>query len=158
MGLSKKKIVVFLMAIALCSGAMFTHSAQPDADKSTKALFNNSGTLYDNQPNLTVGPHDNLGGRELFFKMILAVLLVVILGAVAVYISKKIMPRFTHLPAKRIRIVETLHLGPRKTVHLLKIDNRLLLIGSTNENITKLSDVTDEPPEVDLSATQINNN
>ena len=158
MGLFNKKIVVLLIVIALCSGALLSHSAQPAMDKSTKPSLNNSGAPGDYQPNLTVGSHVNPSGSELFFKMMFMVLLVVALGIAVVYISKKIMPRFTRLPAKRISVIETVHLGPRKTIHLLKIDNRLLLIGSTNENMTKLFDVTDEPPEVDLSTTQPDKN
>ena len=158
MGLSKKKIVVFLLTIVLCSGVTFVYSAQSGTNESTKSLFDNSGSLYGNQPNLTTGSDDNLGTRELFFKMMLTVLLVVVLGVAAIYLSKKLLPRFTHLPGKRIRVIETVHLGSRKTVHLLKIGNQQLLIGSTNENITKLADVTDQLSEVDLPANQIDNN
>ncbi len=94
----------------------------------------------------------------MFFKMILMVLLVVVLGAAAIYLSKKLMPRFSRLPGKRIQICETVHLGPRKTLHLIKIGNQTLLIGSTNENITKLADLTGQFPEVDLPANPIDNN
>ena len=158
MGLSKKKIVVFLAAISLCSGAAFVYSAQPGTDASTKPLFDNSDSSSDNQPNLTIESDDNLGTGELFFKMMFTVLLVVVLGIAAIYLSKKLLPRFTHLPGKKIRVIETVHLGHRRTVHLLKIGNQQLLIGSTNENITKLADVTDELSEIDSPATQIDNN
>ena len=87
--------------------------------------------------------------------MMSSVLLVIVLGAAAIYISKKLLPKITRLPGKEIHIVETVHLGPRKTVHLLKIGGRKLLIGSTNENITRLADVTDYP--LDLSATETDN-
>ncbi len=86
------------------------------------------------------------------------VLLVVVLGAAAIYLSKKLLPRFTQLSGKRIRVVETVHLGPRKTVYLLKIGSQQLLIGSTNENITKLADISDESSEVDLPVNQIDDN
>ncbi|NIR11629.1 MAG: hypothetical protein GTN82_39950, partial [Candidatus Aminicenantes bacterium] len=71
------------------------------------------------------------------------VVLVAVLGVAAVYASKKLLPKITNLPGKEIHIAETVHLGPRKTVHLLRIGKQWLLIGSTNENITKLADVTD---------------
>ena len=153
MKLFNKKTAALLTAILLCGGAMFAHSAQPAADKNIKPLFNDSGVLDSNRPNLGAGPHVTSGSPELFFKMMLTVLLVVALGSAAIYISKRVFPKFARLPAKRIRIVETVNLGPRKSVHLLKIGNQLLLIGSTNENITKLSDVTEEPPETEVSAT-----
>ncbi len=158
MGLTKKKIVVYALSIALCSGAAFVYSAQSGAKESTKSLFDNSGSLYPNQPKLTVASDNNSCARELFFKMILMVLLVVVLGVAAIYLSKILLPRFTRQPGKRIQVCETVHLGPRKAVHLIKIGRQMLLIASTNESITKLADVTNELSEVDLPANQIDNN
>ena len=158
MGLSKKKIVVFLMVIALCSGMVLVYSAQSDADESTKPLLGKSGSLYGNQSDFTIGSDDNLDAGGLFFKMILMVLLVVVFGVAVIYLSKKLLPRFTRLPGKRIQVCETIHLGPRKAIHLIKIGKQTLLIGSTNENITKLADVTDQLSETDLPVNQIGNN
>jgi flagellar biosynthetic protein FliO len=89
--------------------------------------------------------------------MMFSVVLVVVLGAAALYMSKKVLPRITNLPGKEIRILETAHLGPRKAVHLVKIGNQRLLIGSTNESISMLADVTeqDEPDLVNLPSQQI---
>jgi flagellar protein FliO/FliZ len=89
--------------------------------------------------------------------MMFSVVLVVVLGAAALYMSKKVLPRITNLPGREIRILETAHLGPRKAVHLVKIGNQRLLIGSTNESISMLADVTeqDEPDLVNLRGEQI---
>ncbi len=150
MGLSKKKIVVFLMATALCSGMAIIYSAQSGTNESTKSLFDNSDSLYSNLPNLTIRSDGNLDAGGLFFKMILMVLLVIVFGVAAIYLSKKLLPRLANLPGKRIRVSETVHLSPRKAIHLIKIGKQTLLIGSTNENITKLADVTDQLSETDL--------
>lgn len=158
MGLFKKLIVVFLLAITLPGSATFVCSAQSGADKNTKSLFDDSGSLYGNEPNLAGGFGNNISTGDWFFRMILMVLLVVVLGAAAIYLSRKLLPRLTQLSGKRIRVVETVHLGPRKTVYLLKIGSQQLLIGSTNENITKLADITDESSEVDFPANQIDDN
>ncbi|MHC4531731.1 MAG: FliO/MopB family protein [Planctomycetota bacterium] len=158
MGLSKKKIVVFLMVIALCSGMALIYSAQSGTKESTKSSFDNSDPLYSNLPNLTIRPDGNLDAGGLFFKMILMVLLVVVFGVAAIYLSKKLLPRLTNLPGKRIRVSETVHLSPRKAIHLIKIGKQTLLIGSTNENITKLADVTDQLSEADLPVNPIGNN
>jgi len=92
-------------------------------------------------PNLSA-PTNIASTRELFFKMMVSVVLVVVLGAVAIYASKRLVGKIANLPGKKIKIVETAHLGPRKAVHLLRIGDRCLLIGSTNDNITKLADLT----------------
>ena len=158
MNLSKKKIVVFLLIITLCSGARFVYSAQSDANESTKSLFDNSGSSNDNRPNFTLGSDDNGVAGEFFFNMILTVLLVVVLGAAAIYLSKRFLPKFTRLSGKRIQVCETVHLGPRKAIHLIKIGKQAFLIGSTNENITRLADVTDDLSDVDLPTEPTGNN
>ena len=94
-------------------------------------------------PNLSA-PTNSAGTRELFFKMMASVVLVVVLGAVAIYASKRLAGKISNLPGKKIKIVETAHLGPKKAVHLIRIGDLYLLIGSTNDNITKLADVTTE--------------
>ena len=165
----KKKTVAFLVVFALGSSVRAVPalagmtlqkqgSAQSTASEPEKPSLYKSYSLSDNDANVPGKLDDTLKPRELFFKMMFAVLLVAALGAAAIYISKKLLPRITNLPGKKIRIIETVHLGPRRAVHLLKIGNQRLLVGSTNENITKLADVTDALIEMDLSATEINNN
>lgn len=83
------------------------------------------------------------GGREFFYKMLLSILVVAGLGAAVIYVSKKLLPKITNLPGKQIRVVETNHLGQRKALHLIQIGSRRLLIGSTNEAVTMLADVTE---------------
>jgi flagellar biogenesis protein FliO len=150
MKLFNKKTTVFLLIIALCGISVLASAARSVTAKDMKPLFDNQGSSDTNQ---TAVPNTKLSSHELFFKMMFMVLLVIALGVAVMYISKRILPKFTHLPAKRIRIIETVHIGPRKAVHLLKVDSHVILIGSTNENITKLSDIT-ESPKADISATQ----
>jgi flagellar biosynthetic protein FliO len=152
----KKKIVVFLLTATVGSCMLAVCSVQSTTAEPEKPSFDNSRSLFTSDPNFSPASADNLGTRELFFKMMLSVLLVVVLGAAAIYISKRFLPKITNLPGKEIRIIETVHLGPRKAVHLLKIGSQWILIGSTNESITKLADVTDALSEADLSATDNN--
>lgn len=91
-----------------------------------------------------LSPTNSAGTRELFFKMMASVVFVVVLGAAAIYASKRLAGKIANLPGKKIKIVETAHLGPKKAVHLIRIGDLYLLIGSTNDNITKLADVTTE--------------
>ncbi len=134
----KKKIVVFLIAVALGGGALIVCSAQSSATEPQKTSYN-PYSLSANDPNHSGGPFD-MG--ELFLKMMAAIVLAVVLGIAAIYLSKKFLPKITNPPGKKIHIVETVHLGPRKAVHLLQIGNQQLLIGSTSEGITALADVT----------------
>lgn len=157
MRLSRKRIVVLLLAVAFCNGAASLCAAAGGSDEGTRSLFDDSGFAYGSDPNRIAGS-DDAGGGDFFFSMMLMIFLVIVLGAAAIYLSRKVLPRFTQLSGKRVRVVETVHLGPRKALHLLKIGNRQLLIGSTNENITRLADVTDALSEADSPVSQIENN
>lgn len=147
----KKQFVAFLATAVIVGAMLVVSSAQSAAGESEpekpKAESQNAkftaGSLFASDPNFSNKQGNSSGNKELFYKMMLSVLLVVALGAAAIYTSRKLLPRITNLPGKEIRIVETIHIGPRKTLHLLKIGNQCLLLGSTGENITKLADVTD---------------
>ena len=80
--------------------------------------------------------------QELYLRMITASVLVCVLAVVAVSISRKVLPKLTNLQGKQIKVVETVHLGSRKTLHLIEVENRRLLIGSSSEQITKLAELT----------------
>jgi len=158
----KKKIIVFLSTIALGCSLLVFRSNQSDTkamglenlasdpcQPAQKAETNiNSLFAIDSKVSATSG-YDGVGG-ELYFKTILAVLFVLVLGIAAIYVSKKLLPKITNLPGKEIHIVETVHLGPRKAVHLLEVGKRRFLIGSTNETINTLADLN--PTLMDLSA------
>ncbi len=147
----KIQIIAFLTAII--SGSTMAASACGGPSTLNSAIWAQSNgftkipsILFGGEtgdPNLST-PTNSAGTRELFFKMMVSVVLVVVLGAVAIYASKRLVGKIANLPGKKIKIVETAHLGPRKAVHLLRIGDRCLLIGSTNDNITKLADVTTE--------------
>ena len=153
----RKSVLILAIAIlsigvlVLCSGQSATGQKNPEhTDKNSEPKI---GSLFANDPNFAGRSDSNLGSKEMFFKLMLSVLLVGGLGAAAIYISKKLLPRITNLPGKKIRIIETVHLGPRKAIHLVEIGNQRILVGSTNENIRKLADVTDA--FVDFSAKTI---
>ena len=147
----KKKIVTFLVITVMFGTMLVISLGQLNAEKpqSTGSKFE-AGFLFASDPNFPAGTDDGFGGRELFFRTMFMVVLVAVLGVAAIYVSKKLLPRITNLPGKEIQIAETVHLGPRKTLHLLRIGNQWLLIGSTNDNITKLADVTDALADVSV--------
>lgn len=152
----KKIIITYLIAVAFGSATIPVCCAQATMSESTKLQLDNPASIFANEPNFSAQTDDNLSTRELFYKMISAVLLVVFLGVAAIYISKKFMPRITNLASKKIQLLETIHLGPRKAIHLIEIGSQQILIGSTNENITRLADVTNAL--IDSSSQKIENN
>ena len=146
----KKKIVAFLVVVGLGGGALALRSSSSSVPEPTSGEWKAGGSLFANDPNF-LGKTGNSATTALVLRTMIAVLLVVALGAAAIYISRRFLPRITNLAGKGIRVIETVHLGPRQGVHLVKIGNQQLLIGSTSENITMLADVTDALPETDVS-------
>lgn len=153
-GFDKKTVILLAMA-ALNSSALAADSALPDANK--PALKETApgreqppletdvktGPLFANDPDLQKESPYSLGHQELFYRTMVAVVFVIVLGAAAIYVSRRLLPKIVRLPGKEIRVIETVHLGPRKAVHLLQIGQRRLLIGSTSESVTKLADLSE---------------
>jgi flagellar biogenesis protein FliO len=94
-------------------------------------------------PNLAGATELNLSNKELLTKTVLSVALVLVLGVLALYVSKTVLPKVTKSPSKEIHVLETAYLGPRKALHLVEVNGQRLLVGSTNENITTLTHVVD---------------
>ena len=141
---------MLLAVVALGGGTLAVCSAQTSKSKPQKTSHS-SYSLLETDPNYAGG---GINAWEPFLKMMAAVLLVVALGVAAIYASKKLLPKITNLPGKKVHIVETVYLGPRKAVHLLKIGNQQLLIGSTSEGITALADVTDALTDLSQQETE----
>ena len=155
----KKRTILLLAVIALGSGLIvvcFGGSASdpaesekpaPDASllgaRTNEETGSGSGEDRDLSSELSYDP-----GSGIYSDLLRAILFVVVLGAAAIYASRKLLPRITNLPGKEVRVVETVYLGPRKAVHVLEVGSRRFLVGSTNENITKLADITDELAEM----------
>lgn len=97
----------------------------------------------------------SFSGTELFYKTMLAVVLVAALGTAAIFMTKKFLPKIANFQGREIRVIETVHLGPRKSVHLLEIGSRRLLIGSTNENIRKLADLTEFTTDLSIRENEL---
>jgi len=77
-----------------------------------------------------------------------AVLIILVLGAAAVFVVKRLLPRLGISQGRRISVLETVYLGPRKSLHMVQVGDRTLLVSGTRERLALLADVTDAvPPE-----------
>lgn len=149
-----KKTVILLAIAVLNSGSLASESAPPDANnpalneaapsqEQTPQTNAKTSSLFSNDPNFQKESPYGLGRQELFYRTMVAIVFVIVLGAAAIYVSRRLLPRITRLPGKEIRVVETVYLGPRKALHLLQIGRRRFLIGSTSESVTKLADLSE---------------
>jgi len=161
-------MVALLVAVVLVSGGLLAVSVRSATEKSEAEKSKiEAGLVFKNDPNFSLRTASSSGSQELLFKMMLSVLLVVVLGAAAFYLSRKLLPKIANLPGKQIHILETTHLGPKKAVHLIEIGNqwgpraagvKRLLIGSTSESITTLADVTSTLSEFSTQTVENNGN
>ena len=149
MAAQNKKIIVLVAAVALLGGALMMRPSRLDTAKTDKPLSANSHSLF-SDPNFAIKPQETLDTGRMFFKMMLAVGLIIAMGIGVIYFSRKLLPKIANLPGKKIQVIETVHLGPRKAVHLLRVGSRHILIGSTAESISKLADINDGLSETDL--------
>jgi flagellar biosynthetic protein FliO len=143
MGNQGKKIG-FLCLLLIVSGGWIALASRQGGDvggQSADPLGRPSSFL--NGPDLTSSPGLHLGNGELFLRMMLSDGLVIALGAAALYLSRKVLPRVAHASGKEIHVLETAYLGPRKALHLVEVGNQRLLIASTNDRVTMLSPVNE---------------
>jgi len=91
------------------------------------------------------GESDAGDGTGAMWRMLAYMLVIVVLGAAAIVVVKKVLPRIGAGPtgAKQISVVETLYLAPRKTVVLLQVGSRKILVAHSRDRLSVLADVTD---------------
>ncbi|MHC4477415.1 MAG: flagellar biosynthetic protein FliO [Planctomycetota bacterium] len=138
----KKKVVVLLAALGFFGGLLAVSGSRSTGPSSTAEPPRlQGGSIFSEESDFGKSAED-FGTGRLLFRTMISVLLVVALGVAAIYLSKKFGSKLSNVPGREIQVLETAHLGPRKMVHLIKIGDRRLLVGSTNENISMLADVT----------------
>ncbi len=146
-----KRIVVLCILLVLGGGWAGLASRYAGPSGSSESQTQNSGGSLMSLPQSGAATDAGaaeparieLGTRGLFFRMTLSVALVIGLGAAALYLSKKVLPRVTNTMGREIRVIETTCLGPRKALHLVEVGNQRLLIASTSDHVTMLSHVGD---------------
>jgi flagellar biosynthetic protein FliO len=144
------KIVAFLLPALMSLAA--TVAAAPNEPMRPNAPLPDS--IFARDPNFAFGTGRQFDTGGIYWRMILAVLLVLVLGIAAYYVSKKLGAKIVNLPNRQIRLVETLYLGSRKVLYLIKVGDRSIIIGTTPTTITRIADlsqVTGNPSATDES-------
>jgi len=134
------KIVAFSLA-ALASLAT-PSAAAPNEPLCPIAPTQDS--IFARDPNFTFGTNRQFDTGPIYWRMMLAILLVLALGIAAYYVSKKVSGRIVNLPNRKIKLVETLYLGSKKSLHLIKVGDRNILVGTTPTTITRIADLSQD--------------
>jgi flagellar biogenesis protein FliO len=92
-----------------------------------------------------LGTKEYEGGR-LLWESLAAVLVILALGGVGLFLVRRLVPRISAAKGRRISLVESLHVAPQKSVHLLQVGDRSLLVGASRDGLRLLADVTGAVP------------
>lgn len=138
----------------LLTGASVMGSEEVSADEKTPSVFNVASEK--STDNFAV-PQNDLNTHNLFIRMMLMLVIVVILAIAVIYTQKKLMPKFTNQTGKKIKVLETVHLGRGKTLHLLTVGGKEILVGSTAEHITKIADIVGGFEAINLNPENLDN-
>jgi flagellar biosynthetic protein FliO len=141
-GMKRNRYRMLLVCLVLLIGGWITIAARSAAPPAQPPAAQPQGSFL-TDPNFVSSPGVNLGNGSLMTRMLLSILVVIALGGGLMYVMKRVMPKVANTAGKEIHVRETTHLGPHKTLHLVEIGNHKLLIGSTNDHITTLADLTD---------------
>jgi flagellar biogenesis protein FliO len=78
---------------------------------------------------------------DLFRQFATAIGFVLVLGVGAFYVSRRLGPRWSASRGRNLRIIETIGLGPHRHIHLLEVEGRRLVIGSTAQTIGLIAEL-----------------
>ena len=81
---------------------------------------------------------------EAFWSVLASVVVVLLLGAAGIFVARKVLPRLRASSGRRLAVMESIYLGPRQTVHLLRVGTRRFLLASTRERISMLAELPEE--------------
>ena len=80
---------------------------------------------------------DSLGGLALSVGLGLVIALGAGLGAL--HLLRRYLARSQGAPGRRLRVIETVRLGPKSALFLVEIDGRSLLVGQQGESLAVLT-------------------
>jgi len=120
-------------------------SATPMPGPATPVAKSPAGTLGVADKPARLPP--TLGTKEQDFSRLLweslaAVLVILAIGGVGIVLVRRLMPRISVARGKRIVLRESLHLGPQRMVHLVRVGSRQLLVGTSRDAVSMLADGT----------------
>jgi flagellar biosynthetic protein FliO len=92
--------------------------------------------LFDSSPSSANTSTFSLG-ISVFLKLIVVILLIYLCAA----FYRNWRGITGQAPVRQMAINETLHLNPRRAVHLIQVGDRQFLIGATDQNITLLAEI-----------------
>jgi flagellar biogenesis protein FliO len=127
-------------------------SSDTDTPLGTRSGKEGEGTLGRKSGDRTDSLFDRKKSSEttdLLGHSLAAVLVILVLGAAAIFVVKRLLPRLGISQGRQVRVLETVYLGPRKSLYVVQVGDRTLLVSGTRERLGLLADVTGSVPPSD---------
>ena len=132
-----KRIVVGFILILFLWHPVFAASVQISSGEQEGDI-----TTVEESPDVNL---DDFG--HLLFKTVLSLILVVVL----VYVGTFVFKRFVHRPRREggafVRIIGSTMLGPKKSIYLVEVEDRVLVLGVTDASISFLTELENQPAD-----------
>ncbi|MCX5654057.1 MAG: flagellar biosynthetic protein FliO [Planctomycetota bacterium] len=126
----------------LAAGSVPARAAAPEAKASPEAKADKPALIgLPDRPLPRLGTDDQASAR-LLWQSLAAVLVILALGGIGTWVVRRLLPRMTAARGNRMQRLETFHLAPQQTLHLMRVGDLNLLIGASRERLTLLADVT----------------
>jgi flagellar biogenesis protein FliO len=137
--IKKKRItLVVILALVGCIGAVCVSKAHGDA--ASKVPNTAYWALSDaNAPSQTPLSSST---SEALRKLLISIVVLVVIGTAVIYASRKWLPKIRVSGSKHISVLENVQLAPNRAVHLVQVGTQRFLLGSSNESVRMLADVT----------------
>jgi len=84
---------------------------------------------------------------DMLRRMMAYTLVILVLGAAALFVVKKVLPKLGAAQGRNISVLETVYLGPKKSLHLLRVGTQRFLVAGSRDEISMLGEVTSAFPD-----------
>ena len=142
---NRRMIITVAVIVAAAFTGLFVINVDRVAADKTTAIGSLSQPVADGQNAEPVGKSLYNGGSLALstFKMISALVVVLVCIYLGVYFLKKLMGRRSAANGKNnlLEVLETTYVGPKKTVSLVRVAGRSVLIGVTDSQISILTEL-----------------
>ena len=82
------------------------------------------------------------------WKLLAYVVVILLVGAGALVVTKKFLPRLRTAGGREMSIVETAHVAPRVTLHLVEVGGQRFMVGATRERVSMLAEIGRRFPDI----------
>jgi flagellar biogenesis protein FliO len=121
-----------------CGAAVCVSKAQSDAPAKTA----NTAYWALSDANQAIGSPLNSSTSEALRTLMVSIIVLIVVGTLAIYAAKKWLPKISLAKGKNISVLESVQLAPNRAVHLVQVGSQRFLLGSSNESVRMLADVT----------------